>query len=185
MYCSLSLSLSSCEWDSPSHLRSFCLQVSTTHQRRSRNQEVISALCMVLTVSSKLLYIVILLYEAVRFWRLCLWGDPKCALSLCTYILTLSWAAGHICPTYKESFQVRWDNSIPLFLHAAIYLEVSLIRWTSQNAFSRETAVDKWYCAQCCIAERRIVHFETSGTYSDHGALKGYIPVIRTSQLIL
>jgi hypothetical protein len=26
------------------------------------------------------------------------------------------------------SFQVRWDNSIPLFLHAAIYLEVSLFR---------------------------------------------------------
>ena len=42
---------------------------------------------------------------------------------------------------YKESFQARWDNSIPLFLHAAIYLEVSLFRWTSQNAFSRETAV--------------------------------------------
>jgi hypothetical protein len=40
--------------------------------------------------------------------------------------LTLSWRAGHVCPTYKESFQVRWDNSIPLFLHAAIYLEVPL-----------------------------------------------------------
>jgi len=55
--------------------------------------------------------------------------------------LTISWPAGHICPTYKESFQVRWDNSIPLFLHAAIYLEVSLFRWTSQNA----------YCVQCCM----------------------------------
>jgi hypothetical protein len=43
--------------------------------------------------------------------------------------LTLSWPAGHICPTYKESFQVRWDNCIPLFLHAAIYLEVYLFRW--------------------------------------------------------
>ena len=51
--------------------------------------------------------------------------------------LTLSWPAGHICPAYKESFQVRWDTSIPLFLHAAIYLKVSLFRWTSQNAFSR------------------------------------------------
>jgi len=50
--------------------------------------------------------------------------------------LTLSLLAGHICPTYKVSFQVRWDNSIPLFLHAAIYLEVPLFRWTSQNAFS-------------------------------------------------
>ena len=29
--------------------------------------------------------------------------------------LTLTWPTGHICPTYKESFQVRWDNSIPLF----------------------------------------------------------------------
>ena len=51
--------------------------------------------------------------------------------------LTLSWPEGHICPAYKESFQVHWDNSIPLFLRAAIYLEVSLFRWTSQNAFSR------------------------------------------------
>jgi len=54
--------------------------------------------------------------------------------------------SGTYMSTYKESFQVHWDNSIPLFLHAAIYLEVSLFRWTSQNAFSRETAVYKWYC---------------------------------------
>jgi hypothetical protein len=33
-----------------------------------------------------------------------------------------------ICPTYKVSFQVSWDISIPLFLHTAIYLEVSLFR---------------------------------------------------------
>ena len=51
-------------------------------------------------------------------------------------LLTLLWQAGHICPTYKESFQVCWDNSIPLFLCAAIYLEVSLFCWTSQNVFS-------------------------------------------------
>jgi len=61
-------------------------------------------------------------------------------------IWIFSWPEGHTCPTYKESFQVRWDNSIPLFLNAAIYLEVSLFRRTSQNAFSRETAVYKWYC---------------------------------------
>jgi len=73
------------------------------------------------------------------------------------YNLTLSWPAGHVCPTYKESFQVRWDNSIQLFLHAAIYLEVSLFRSTSQNAFSRETAVYKWYCVQCCIAALQTV----------------------------
>jgi len=58
----------------------------------------------------------------------------------------------YICPTYKESFQVRWDNSIPLFLGAAICLEVSLFCWTSQNAFSRKTAVlYKWYCVQRCM----------------------------------
>jgi len=74
-------------------------------------------------------------------------------------VLTLSWPEGHIYPTYKDSFQVRWDNSIPLFLHAAIYLEVSLFRWTSQNAFSRETAVYKWYCVQCCIAALHTVSF--------------------------
>jgi hypothetical protein len=49
-------------------------------------------------------------------------------------LLSLSWPARHICPTYKESFQIHWDNSIPLFLHAAIYLEVFLFRWTIQNA---------------------------------------------------
>jgi hypothetical protein len=74
-------------------------------------------------------------------------------------LLTLSWPAGHIYPTYKESFQVRWDNSIPLFLHATIYHEVSIFRWTSQNAFSRETAVYKWYCVQCCIAALHTVSF--------------------------
>jgi hypothetical protein len=45
-----------------------------------------------------------------------------------TVILTLSWPAGHTCPTYKEFFQVRWDNSVPRFLHATIYLEVYLFR---------------------------------------------------------
>jgi len=37
----------------------------------------------------------------------------------------------------QRVFSIRWDNSIPLFLHAAIYFEVSLFCWTSQNAFSR------------------------------------------------
>ena len=65
--------------------------------------------------------------------------------------LTLSWPARHMCPTHKESFQVHWDNSIPLFLHASIYLEVSLFHWTSENAFSHETVMYKWYCVQCCM----------------------------------
>jgi len=85
----------------------------------------------------------------------------------------------HICPTYKESFQVRWDNSIPLFLHAAIYLEVSLFRWTSQNAFSRETAVYKWYCVQCCYAMQHCTQYHLYTAVSrdgrwQHGEKVGY-----------
>jgi hypothetical protein len=36
--------------------------------------------------------------------------------------LTLSRPAGHICPDYKESFQVRWANRTPFFsmLHSSI-----------------------------------------------------------------
>jgi len=66
---------------------------------------------------------------------------------------------GHISPTYKESFQVCWVNSIPLFLLAAIYLEASVFRWTSQNAFSLETALYKWYRVQCCYAALHTVSF--------------------------
>jgi hypothetical protein len=59
-------------------------------------------------------------------------------------LLTLSWPAGHICPTYNESFQVRWVNSIPLFLHAALkYLH----------------SVYKWYCVQCYYATLHTVSF--------------------------
>jgi hypothetical protein len=71
-------------------------------------------------------------------------------LHIFSIALTLSWPAGHTRPTHKESFQVRWGNSISLFLHAATYLEVYLFHWTSQNAFSRETALYKRYCVQCC-----------------------------------
>jgi hypothetical protein len=45
------------------------------------------------------------------------------------------------------------------FLRDAIYLEVSLFRWTSQNAFFRETAVYKWDCVQCCIAALHTVGY--------------------------
>jgi hypothetical protein len=77
--------------------------------------------------------------------------DRVSSLWAFTAWLTLSWPARHILPSYKESFQVHWGNSIPLFLHAAIYLEVYLFHWTSQNAFSHETAVYKWYSVQCCF----------------------------------
>jgi hypothetical protein len=69
------------------------------------------------------------------------------------FVLTLSWPAGHICSTYKMSLQVRWDTSNPFLLHAAIYLELSLLRETSQNAFSRATTVYIRYCVQCCVGD--------------------------------
>jgi ATP-dependent helicase YprA (DUF1998 family) len=95
--------------------------------------------------------------DCVVFWMVD-WVDRWHTVTAIS-VLTLSCPARHICPTYKESFQVCWDNSIPLFLHAAICLEVSLFRWTSQNAFSRETAMYKWYCVQCCIAALHTVSF--------------------------
>jgi hypothetical protein len=89
-------------------------------------------------------------------------GETECIAYFDKFIagvLTLSWPAGNISPNNKESFYFRWDNSIPLFLHAAIYLEVYLFRWTSQNAFSRKTHVYKWYCVQCCYATLHTVSF--------------------------
>ena len=86
----------------------------------------------------------------------CLFCDVLCIV--CVHMSTKQLPPGGYSIAVKYisyhiiSYQVRWDNSIPLFLHVAIYLEVSLFRWTSQNAFSRETAVYKWYCVQCCIA---------------------------------
>jgi hypothetical protein len=49
--------------------------------------------------------------------------------------------------------QVYWDTSIPFRLNAAIYLELSLLHETNQNAFSRETAVYKCYCVQNCVGD--------------------------------
>jgi len=46
-------------------------------------------------------------------------GSPCILLQNC--LKTFVTSGSYICPTYKEFFQVRWDNSIPLFLHAAIY----------------------------------------------------------------
>jgi hypothetical protein len=92
----------------------------------------------------------------------------------CCVDLTISWPAGHIIPTYKESFQVHWGKSIPLFLHAAIYLEVSLFRWTSQNAFSRERAVYKWYCVQCCV----VGYSYPSGLEKTLCKWKIYVPLV-------
>ena len=54
-------------------------------------------------------------------------------------------------------FHDQWDFYVPLttsnpfLLHAAIYLEVSVLHETSQNVFSRETGESKWYWVQCCL----------------------------------
>jgi hypothetical protein len=71
--------------------------------------------------------------------------------------LILSWPARDVFPLTK-SFQVPCGNSFPLFLRAAIYLEVSLFRWTSQNAFSRETAVYIWCSIICTRLFRGKMH---------------------------
>ena len=67
-------------------------------------------------------------------------------------VFTLSWPAGH--PTYKYILQVSWDNSNPFLLYAAIYLQVSLLRGSSQNSFSRETGECKWCWVQCCLGDK-------------------------------
>ena len=106
-----------------------------------------------------LLFLIFVLNIAAQPWNLLFIGRHS--------RLTFSWPAGHICPTYKESFQVCWDNSILLFLHAAIYLEVSLFCWTSQNAFSHKTAAYKWYCVQCCFVALHTVSFVCGKMHSD------------------
>jgi hypothetical protein len=110
-----------------------------------------------------------------------------------------SWPAGHICPSYKEFFQVRWDNNILLLLNAAIYLEVSLFRWISQNAFSRETAVYKWYIIYRIVSYIIIciiyIHSFSSLSYdrskasskasSPHSAIQSFLLQMRVSSPFL
>jgi len=59
-------------------------------------------------------------YSCSASWMTCLLVStfmfPTGVCISTRFMLTLSWPAGHICPTYKESFQVRWDKSIQLFL---------------------------------------------------------------------
>ena len=119
--------------------------------------------CFTPTYRMLLLFIVVLCKPE---WFKIIWiNTNKTDYATCyLHTLTLSWPAGHICPTYKQSLlQVHWNNSIPLLLHAAIYLEVcvSLFRWTSRNAFSRETAMYKWYCVQCCMQHCTQYHLYT------------------------
>jgi hypothetical protein len=62
-------------------------------------------------------------------------------------------SATYVYMSHKMSVKVRWDTSNPFLLHAAIYLELSLLRETSQIAFSRETTVYIRYCVQCCVGD--------------------------------
>jgi len=66
-------------------------------------------------------------------------------------ILTPSWPAGDMYVPFTNSVCKSAGLPIPLLLHAAIYLELSLLRETSENAFSRETTEFKWYWVQCCM----------------------------------
>jgi hypothetical protein len=74
-------------------------------------------------------------------------------------ILTFSWPAGRICPTYKCTLQIRWDAWVPLLFHAAMYCKLpniinlvikglkstkwteimgTLSKWTQENNVSLE-----------------------------------------------
>jgi hypothetical protein len=70
------------------------------------------------------------------------WSVASCSLGLChgMWAVPNPFVTSGSCMSHLQLLQVRWDTSIPLLLHAAIYLEVSLLRGTSQNAFSRETS---------------------------------------------
>jgi hypothetical protein len=54
-------------------------------------------------------------------------------ISFCNLFMTSGTYMSHL---QRDFSSFCWDNSIPLFLHAAIHLKVSLFHWTSQNAFS-------------------------------------------------
>jgi len=78
--------------------------------------------------------------------------------------LTLSWPAGHnvYVPLTKSLFKSAGKTVSHFFsVLPSIYLEVSLFRWTSQNAFFRETAVYKWYCLQWCLQHCTLYHLCT------------------------
>jgi len=101
-----------------------------------------------------------------------------------------------ICPTYKEYFQVHWDNSIPLLLHAAIYLEVSLFQLNqSECIFPRNSrTVQMTLCAKlqssiahsiiCTLLFRRKMHSDwfngiemLQGRWQ-HGEIVGYYCIL-------
>jgi len=62
--------------------------------------------------------------------------------------VNLLWPAGHICPTYKESFQVRWDNSIPFFSPCChLPWSISIPLNQSECIFPRNSCVQMILCA--------------------------------------
>jgi hypothetical protein len=67
-------------------------------------------------------------------------------------LLTLSWPDSHICPTYKESFQVRWDNSISPCCHLPWSISIPLNQ--SECIFPQNSRVKMIMCAMllCSIA---------------------------------
>jgi hypothetical protein len=80
--------------------------------------------------------------------------------------LNLSWSVGHICPTYKESFQVRWDNSIPLFfsmlpstLKYLYSVEPVRMHFPAKQPYTNDT----WNWFECAVGGVR--HTQTSSKY--------------------
>jgi hypothetical protein len=82
-------------------------------------------------------------------------------------------------PTYKESFQVRWDNSIQFFPHAAIYLEVSLFVEPVRMHFSA-----KQPCRNDTVCNAAMQYGETVGYCYPSGLEKTlckwdtYVPLV-------
>ena len=62
-------------------------------------------------------------------------------------VLTLSWPAGHISPTYKECFQVCWGIRIPLFLPCChLPWSISITLNQSECIFPRNSRVQMILC---------------------------------------
>jgi len=78
------------------------------------------------------------------FLRVCYCRDHRYLVFMNPFVT----GGTYICHL-KRVFSSPLGYQYPSF-SPCCHLEVSLFRWTSQNAFSRETAVYKWYCVQCC-----------------------------------
>jgi hypothetical protein len=75
--------------------------------------------------------------------------------------LTLSWPAGHVCPTYKESFQDRWDEQYPTYSPCChLPWSISIPLNQSECTFQRNSLIQMILCAM--LRSSRLRHCATS-----------------------